>query len=327
MNKNILNPTGSNLKDKSNFSLKKSFLWRNWFIYIVLVFLIILFSILNKNFFSISNFSNIARQAAMVSIIGFGMTFVITSANIDLSVGSLVALVSVIAALSIQSGMGVFLSSVLAILVGLFVGFINGILVTKAKIPSFLVTLGMLGIVRGVALTLTNTKGVPINNDNFKVFWGGGDFLNIPISLVWVVIGFIICIILYSFSVFGKHVKATGGNITATKFSGINTDSVILKSFLLLGFLTAIAGLIMASRIGTGRPEIGNGLELDAIAAVILGGTSLYGGKGSIVKTFIGALIITIITNGLIILGVGFSIQQVIKGAIIIGAASISEKN
>jgi ribose transport system permease protein len=315
-------PSGS-LKEDSD----KKVSWRSWFIYIVLVVLIILFTFLNKNFFSLSNFGNIARQAAMVSIMGFGMTFIITSANIDLSVGSVVALVSVISAFCIKWGFGVILSSLAGIVTGLLVGFINGIIVTKVKIPSFLVTLGMLGIARGTALTITGTKAVPLYSKTFKVVWGSGTIGGMPIALLWVLGMLIFTYVLYNYTIYGNHVKATGGNIVAARFSGINTDKIVIRSFLLIGFCTAIAGLILTSRIGTGRPEIGAGYELDVIAAVILGGTSLFGGRGSIIKTLVGALIMTVITNGLIILGVDYSVQMIIKGVIIIAAVSLTEKS
>jgi len=299
--------------------------WKDWFIYIVLVVLIIMFTILNKNFFSFSNLGNITRQAAMVSIIGFGMTFLITSANIDLSVGSVVALTGVMSAFTLKWGFGIVGASLVGLFIGVIIGLINGIIVTKVKIPSFLVTLGMLSIARGIALTITGTKAEVIYSKGFKVFWGAGELLHIPIVLLWVVLLLGISVVLYNYTIFGNHVKATGGNVVAAKFSGINTDWVVIRGFLFSGLCTAIAGLILTSRIGTGRPEIGSGLELDSIAAVILGGTSLFGGKGSVVKTLIGALIMTIITNGLIILGVEYSVQMIIKGIIIVAAVSLSE--
>jgi ribose transport system permease protein len=305
---------------------EKKVSWRSWFIYIVLVALMALFTGINRNFFSLSNFGNIARQAAMVSIMGFGMTFIITSANIDLSVGSVVALVSVVSAFCIKWGFGDILSSLAGIATGLLIGFINGIIVTKVKIPSFLVTLGMLGIARGTALTITGTKAVPLYSKTFKVVWGAGTIGGMPIALLWVLGMLIFTYFLYNYTIYGNHVKATGGNIVAARFSGINTDKIVIRSFLLIGFCTAIAGLILTSRIGTGRPEIGSGYELDVIAAVILGGTSLFGGRGSIIKTLIGALIMTVITNGLIILGVEYSVQMIIKGVIIIAAVSLTEK-
>ncbi len=300
--------------------------WRKWFIYSVLFALIILFSILNKNFFSVSNFGNIGRQAAMVSIIGFGMTFLITAANFDLSVGSVVALVSIISASSLEWGLGIAGASLAGIATGTLIGLVNGLIVTKVKIPSFLVTLGMMGIARGAALTITGGSSVTIYSKEFKVFWGAGMLAGIPIALLWVLLILAASYVLYNHTVFGVHVKATGGNIIAARYSGINTDRIIVKSFLIVGFCASIAGLVLTSRLGTGRPEIGNGLEMDAIAAVILGGTSLFGGRGSVINTLIGALIMTIITNGLIILGIEYSLQMIIKGVIIIAAVSVTEK-
>ncbi len=300
--------------------------WRTWFIYIVFAALMALFSMLNSNFFSLSNFGNIARQVAMVSVIGFGMTFLITAANFDLSVGSVLALVSVIAATSMKMGMGIAGASLTGIATGMMVGLINGLIVTKVKIPSFLVTLGMMGIARGAALTLTSGSSVTIYSNEFKVYWGSGFVAGVPIALLWVVLVLVLSYVLYNHTIFGNHVKATGGNIVAARFSGINTDLVIIKCFLIVGFCTAIAGLMLTSRLGTGRPEIGVGMEMDAIAAVILGGTSLFGGRGSIINTLVGALIMTVITNGLIILGIEYSLQMIIKGIIIIVAVSVTEK-
>jgi ribose transport system permease protein len=300
--------------------------WRTWFIYIVLAVLVALFAILKPSFFSLANFGNIARQVSMVAIMAFGMTFVITSANIDLSVGSVLALVSVMSAFALQWGFGILGASAMGIAVGVLFSIISGLIVTKVKIPSFLVTLGMLGIARGIALTITGTKTVNIYDEGFTAFWGAGSLFFLPIALFWVLAVLLAAMLIYRYTIFGNHVKATGGNITAAQFSGINTDSIVIKSFIVLGFCTSIAGLMMTSRIGQGRPDIGSGMELDVIAAVILGGTSLFGGKGSIISTLIGALIMTVITNGLIILGVQYSVQLIIKGVIVVAAVSLSEK-
>jgi len=300
--------------------------WRDWFIYIVLAVLVGLFSIIKPSFFSLANFGNIARQVSMVAIMAFGMTFVITSANIDLSVGSVLALVSVMSAFALQWGFGLLGASAVGIAVGVLISFISGLIVTKIKIPSFLVTLGVLGVARGIALTITGTKMVNIYDEGFKSFWGAGSFFFLPIALFWVLAVLLVAMVIYRYTVFGNHVKATGGNITAAEFSGINTDRVVIKSFIVLGFCTSIAGLMMTSRIGEGRPDIASGMELDVIAAVILGGTSLFGGKGSIVSTLVGALIMTVITKGLIILGVEYSVQLIIKGMIVVAAVSLSEK-
>lgn len=305
---------------------RKKFEWRNWFVYFVLIGLIVAFSLLNKSFLTPNNFESIGRQTAMVSIIAFGATFVITTGNIDLSVGSLVGLVGVVAAMCMRAGMGIPLSSVMGILTGVGFGFANGILVAKAKIPAFLVTLGTMGIARGLALTVTNTKAVIIMNENFTQFWGAGSVGGIPTSILWTVILFLFAIWLYHYTTFGNYVKAVGGNKTAAIYSGVKVDKVTIWVFVLAGFMAAIAGLIMAARLKSGRPEVGSGMELDAVAAVILGGTALSGGRGKMVNTLIGSLIMGVIVNGLIIMGVQTNIQEIIKGIIIIAAVSLSEK-
>jgi len=228
--------------------------------------------------------------------------------------------------LSLIWGFGLFGASMIGILTGVTIGLVNGLITSKAKIPAFLVTLGMLEIARGISLTLTGTRTVVVYNKTFPEIWGAGNIFHIPVSLLWVILFLVICIILYNYTIFGNHVKATGGNPLAAKFSGINTDSIIIRVFVISGFLSGIAGLIMAARLGAGRPEVGSGMELDAIAAVILGGTDLYGGRGSVINTLIGAIIMGVIANGLIIMGLGASIQMIIKGTIIIAAVSLSKK-
>ena len=301
--------------------------WRSWFIYIVLGVLVIAFSLLNRQFFTLNNFKVIAGQTAMVSIIAFGMTFVITAAQIDLSVGSIVGLVGITSTLALQWGVGLAGASLVGILTGTLIGLINGVITAKARIPAFLVTLGMLGIARGIALTVTKTQTVVVYDKSFPAFWGAREIIGVPVSILWVLVFFTLAKILYDSTVFGNHVKATGGNMTAARFSGVKTDRIIIKVLTLSGFLSSIAGLIMAARLASGRPEVGSGMELDAIAATILGGTSLFGGRGSIVNTLIGALIMGVISNGLIFLGLESSIQMIVKGAIIILAVSLSEKS
>jgi len=316
-----------NTKERPVNKLKAGSSWHNWFIYLVLVALVIVFSLLNKHFFSLTNFGVIGRQTAMVSLIAFGMTFVITAAQIDLSVGSIVGLVGMTSTMALQCGCGIFGASIVGMLTGTLVGFVNGVITAKLKIPAFLVTLGMLGIARGISLTLTGTQTVVVYNKAFPAMWGAGAIYGFPASVLWVLLFLAITIIVYDYTVFGNHVKATGGNIIAAKFSGINTDGIIIKVLTISGFLSSIAGLLMTARLAAGRPEVGSGMELDAIAAVILGGTSLFGGRGSIIKTLIGALIMGVISNGLVILGLGSSIQMIVKGAIIIAAVSLSEKS
>jgi ribose transport system permease protein len=313
-------------KKLANTTLRSGLLnWRNWWLYIAFILLIVIFSSLNSNFFSIDNFGNIGRQAAMTAILSFGMTFVLTTANVDLSVGAIIGLTSMVVALSLQWGLGFILSSIIGILVGLTFGLINGVVTTKLKIPSFLVTLGTLSIARGLALTITNSQTVVVYDQTFKNLWGAKEIFHVPASFLWVILFLIIGIFIYNYTIFGNHVKATGGNIISARFSGISTDAVIIKVFLISGFCAGIAGLIMTSRLGAARPEVAEGMELSAIAAVIIGGTSLFGGKGSIIKSLVGALIMTTIINGLIILGVPAGMQRTILGLVIIGAVSLTE--
>jgi ribose transport system permease protein len=181
-------------------------------------------------------------------------------------------------------------------------------------------------IARGLALTVTNTKAVIIINNIFPKVWGAGSFMGISTSILWTALFFGVCIWLYHFTYFGNYVKAVGGNETAATYTGIKVDKIKILVFVIAGFLSAVAGLLMAARLKSGRPEVGGGMELDAVAAVILGGTPLLGGRGKIVNTLVGSLIMGIIINGLIILGVQSNIQQIIKGAIIIAAVSLNNK-
>ena len=303
-----------------------SHLWKSGFVYIVLFALIAIFALISDKFLTLENFAVIGRQTAITAVIAFGMTFVITTAEIDLSVGSIVGLTVMVSTLTLEAGFGPIAAAGAGILVGLFFGFLNGILITKLHIPSFLVTLGTLGIARGIAMTVTNNETIVVYDKGFTNFWGSGEVLGIPNSILWTLLFFILAILLFNFTRFGNYIRATGGNRVAAKFSGINTDRIVILAMVISGFLAAIGGLMMVARINAGRPEVGSDLNLDAVTAVILGGTSLFGGKGSIVKTLVGALIITIITNALIIFGFQINVQMIVKGIIIIAAVSISEK-
>lgn len=305
---------------------KRKFNWRNWFIFIVLIGLLIAFSLLHDSFFSLTNFQTIGRQTAMVSIIAFGATFVITAGQIDLSVGAILGLVGIVAATIMQAGGGPVLASTVGLLLGAGIGLANGLLVAIAKIPAFLVTLGTMSIARGLALTITNTKPLVIMDDSFIEFWGAGSIGGFPTSILWTAIIFFIALWLYRYHRFGNYVKAIGGNKTAALFSGIKVNKQTILVFVLAGLLAAVSALIMAARLKSGRPEVGSGYELEAITAVILGGTLLSGGKGKMPNTLVGSLIVGIIVNGLTILGVQSTIQQVIKGIIIISAVSLGEK-
>ncbi|WP_050181345.1 ABC transporter permease [Domibacillus robiginosus] len=307
---------------------KKSFDWRDYIVYLAFIGVIIYFSVTlhDQGFVSTDNLLNIIRQTAMISLMGLAMTFVISTGEIDLSVGSIAALSSLTAALTIQAGFGMIGGVAIGLGTGLLVGLVNGLLVTKLAIPSFLVTLGTMGTVAGLAMWITDTAPVPIVDATFNFVFGSGDIGPIPILLVWTVLATIIAHFLLRKTSFGRQTLATGGNESAARFSGVKTQRIKLLVFLGSGFMAGFAGLLYAGRMHAGRFTFGEGDELSVIAAVILGGTSLFGGVGTVIGTVIGSLMIGTINNGLIIMGLDVSQQMMIKGLIIILAVAFGKK-
>ncbi|MCK9905539.1 ABC transporter permease, partial [Frankia sp. Cpl3] len=229
------------------------------------------------------------------------MTFVISAAEIDLSVGSIAALSSLTTALAIKAGFGVPGGVAMGLGTGLAIGFVNGLLVTRVAIPSFLVTLGMMGIAKGLAMWITYTAPVPIVNKTYNFLFGSGDIGPIPVLLIWTLLIAVIGHILLRKTAYGRQTLATGGNENAAKFSGVNTAKIKLMVLMGSGMMAGLAGMLYAGRMQSGRFTFGEGDELSVIAAVILGGTSLFGGMGTVVGTVIGSLMIGTINNGLII--------------------------
>lgn len=301
--------------------------WRRYIIYIAFVVVFVLFAIMlaNQGFLSRNNLLNIFRQTATITVIAVGMTFVISCAEIDLSVGSIAGLSSVVSAMAIAN-YG-FVPGILAgLAVGAIVGAINGSLVSLLGIPSFLVTLGMLGIAFGTAQWITNSAPQPILNDVFNGIFGGGDVGPVPGLLVWMAVVVAIGAVVLGRTKFGRQVLATGGNRTAAEFTGVNTKRIKFSVLLISGVMAGLAGMLYAGRLQSGRFQWGSGDELSAIAAVILGGTSLFGGSGTIIGTLFGALLIGLINNGLILAGLESSQQQVVRGVIIILAVALARK-
>ncbi|WP_419875468.1 ABC transporter permease [Candidatus Pristimantibacillus sp. PTI5] len=306
----------------------KSFQWRNYIVYLAFIGVFIYFSatLFEDGFLTSGNLLNIVRQTATISLMGLAMTFVISTGEIDLSVGSIAALSSLTGALALQSGFGLIGGLIAGVGTGLAIGLINGLLVTKAAIPSFLVTLGSMGAVKGMAMWITDTAPIPIINNNFNFIFGSGDIGPVPVLLLWVVVFTIIAHVLLRKTSFGRQTLATGGNENAAKFSGVKTARIKLLVFLGTGVMAGLAGLLYAGRMNAGRFSFGEGDELSVIAAVILGGTSLFGGVGTIIGTVVGALMIGTINNGLIIMGLDVSQQMMIKGLIIILAVVFGKK-
>lgn len=306
----------------------QSFNWRQYIVYIAFVGVLIYFAITlsDDGFLSTNNLLNIIRQTAIISIMGVSMTFVISAAEIDLSIGSIAALSSLTSALALQSGFGILGAIVAGLGTGFFIGVINGLLVTKVVIPSFLVTLGMMGVTKGIAMWITDTSPVPIMNDTFVFFFGSGDIGPIPVLLIWTLAAVIIGHVLLRKTTFGRNTLATGGNQSAARFSGVNVAKTKLYVLIGSGMLAGLAGMLYAGRMHSGRYTFGEGDELSVIAAVILGGTSLFGGVGTVIGTVIGSLMIGTINNGLIIMGLDVSQQMIIKGIIIILAVAFGRK-
>ena len=301
--------------------------WRRYVIYIgfAVVFLFFAITLGDDGFLTGDNLLNIVRQTATVTIIAVGMTYVIAAAQIDLSVGATAGLASVVTAMTIAN-YGVFLGILAGLAVGVVVGSVNGALVAMLKIPSFLVTLGMLGIAAGVAQWITKSAPQPILSDLYNKVFGSGDIGPIPGLIVWMIIVVVIGAIVLAKTRFGRQVLATGGNPVAAKFTGINTTSITFRVLLISALLAALAGMLYAGQLQSGRYQWGTGDELSAIAAVILGGTSLFGGSGTVVGTLFGALLIGLINNGLILAGLDTSQQQVVRGVIIILAVALARR-
>jgi ribose transport system permease protein len=301
--------------------------WRRYVIYIGFVAVFIFFSVLlrNQGFLSGNNLMNILRQTATITVIAVGMTFAISAAEIDLSVGSVAGLSSVMAAMTI-SHWGVIPGILAGLAVGLVVGTINGSLVSLLGIPSFLVTLGMLGIAAGTAQWITNSAPVPILSDSYNLIFGSGNIGPVPVVVIWSATFIVVGVIVLSRSKFGRRVLATGGNRTAADFTGINTKRIKFQVLLISAVVASVAGMLYAGRLQSGRFQWGSGDEMSAIAAVILGGTSLFGGSGTVIGTLVGAVLIGLINNGLILAGLDSSQQQVVRGIIIILAVALAKR-
>jgi ribose transport system permease protein len=308
-------------------SLLKRFEWRQNIIYIgfIAVFLLFAITLGDSGFTNPNNLLNIFRQVATIAIMAVAMTYVIAAAEIDLSIGSIAGLASVVSAMAINS-FGLIPGILAGLLVGAVAGSISGGLVAWLKVPSFLVTLGMLGLVVGVARWITASAPVPIADQTFIAIFGGGDFGPIPGLLVWAILVVAGGAVVMNKTKFGRHVRATGGNLVAAGYTGVNTAKIKFMVLLGSGVFAALAGMLYAGRLQSGRFQWGTGDELSVIAAVILGGTSLFGGRGQVIGSLFGALFVGLINNGLILAGLDVSQQQVVRGAIIIIAVALSRK-
>ncbi|MCF6335082.1 MAG: ribose ABC transporter permease [Spirochaetales bacterium] len=285
---------------------------------LVIAFLIMIFalSLLSDRFLTFQNILNVLRQYSINGIIAVGMTMVILTAGIDLSVGSILGLTAVITADLLHSGIPVVFAIFLGLLLGSSIGLVNGLLITKIKIPPFIATLGMMTLTRGLAFTFTQGKPITGLNEGFR-FIGTGMAGPFPFPVIIAAIVFVAGYIFLKKSRHGENIYALGNNETAAEFSGIPVKRYVTLVYAVSGFLSALAGMILVGRLDSAQPIIGQGYEFDAIAAVVVGGTSFTGGDGSIWGTLIGVLIIAVINNGLNLLDVSSFYEQVVKGVVI----------
>ncbi|MDW1897815.1 ribose ABC transporter permease [Vibrio sp. Vb1337] len=324
----------TNTMSKPTETGNKKLFTKEWLIeqksLIALIFLIVVVSFLNPNFFTVDNILNILRQTSVNAIIAVGMTLVILTAGIDLSVGSVLALCGAFAASMIALEVPVLVAVPTALIAGAALGAISGIIIAKGKVQAFIATLVTMTLLRGV--TMVYTEGRPISTgftdtaDAFAWF-GTGYALGIPVPVWLMVVVFAAAWYLLNHTRFGRYVYALGGNESATRLSGINVDRVKIGVYAICGMLAALAGIIVTSRLSSAQPTAGMGYELDAIAAVVLGGTSLMGGKGRIMGTLIGALIIGFLNNALNLLDVSSYYQMIAKAVVILLAVLVDNKN
>ena len=305
--------------------MAKKFDYKKYTVYISFITVLVVFSIIlrDRGFLSYGNIMNILRQTAMISVAAVGMTFAISAGLIDLSTGSVVAMSALTTALMLRVT-GWIPAAICGLLVGFVSGFLNGIVVAKVRIPAFLVTLGTSSVFAGIARTMTNLEAVPIINANFNFIFGSGDIGPISTLFLWTIVIMILGHILYRKTSFGRAVLAVGGNESTARYSGIKVDQLKLWAMTLCGVAAAFAGILYAGRLNGARYTLGENDNMSVIAAVVIGGTSFSGGKGTIVGTIIGSIVIGMLNNGLLLMGLTVSEQMMARGLIIILAVSLS---
>ncbi|TJX68866.1 ribose ABC transporter permease [Soehngenia saccharolytica] len=295
-----------------------------------LILIIVVVSIISPNFLSKGNLLTVLRQTSINAIIAAGMTFVILTAGIDLSVGSILGFSGAICAYLLTNGTNVFISFLAAILVGALFGLFNGVVITKGKVQPFIATLATMILLRGATMVFTNGKPIAVKGESatrMLRYIARGEILGIPVAVIMMIIIFAICYHILHNTKYGRHIYAVGGNEQAALLSGVNTDRVKMLAYMISGILASIAGIIVLARLSSAQPTAGDGYELDAIAAVVLGGTSLAGGQGAILGTIVGALIIGILNNALNLLDVQSYYQMIVRAIVILIAVLLDRKD
>ncbi len=296
--------------------------WSSLGILAALFIMIILFGSLNSNFFSVRNLGNILRQISIVGICSVGMTLVILTAGIDLSVGSVIGLAAVLGAYMLSSGMAIALAVILTLCIGALAGLLNAFCINVFKIPPLITTLGTMTALRGLIYVITGGRSVYGLPKSFKII-GQGDCGFIPISSIIMVIVFIIGYIILNKTFFGRRIYGIGGNPEVCRLSGVRVKFELTKIYVIAGILAALSGLILMSKVNSGQPSAGDGYEMDIITAVVLGGVSISGGEGKIQKVIIGVIFMGILANGMMMLNIGEYQQRLVKGIVLILAVAL----
>jgi ribose/xylose/arabinose/galactoside ABC-type transport system permease subunit len=280
--------------------------------------LFVFFSLASPFFFNASNLTNLGRQTVLLAVTAFAMTFIILSGEIDLSVGSVVSLISIFVAMALRDSGSIPVAVLVGVGSGVLIGTINGLITVIGRVPSFITTLGMFSAARGIALAVTNAVAIPILNEDYLVLFQEARPLGIAVSVIYAVALFAALHFVLTRTRFGTSVYAVGGSAKAARLSGINVRRVKIEVFALAGGIIGFAAILQIARIGSASPEVARNLELDAIAAVVLGGTSFTGGRGSLIRTIFGVLLIGILNNGMNLMNIDSYFQFIIKGAIIV---------
>ena len=301
--------------------------FRQYAIYFIMLGIFIVFAVFlrDSGFLSAVNIMNIFRQTAMISIMAVGFTFLLASGEFDLSIGSTVALSALVGALALQK-FGIIVAVIAALAVGAVIGVINGILVVKVRMPSFLATIATMGIIHGLARWITHLQAIPVTNDRFTYIFGAGNIGPISTLFIWTIAAVVIGHIVMAKTSFGRKVLASGGNKTAAEFSGINVTNVKWMLFIAMGMIASLAGLLYSGRLHAARYTYGEADLFTVVAAVVIGGNSIYGGKGTVIGALIGSIILGMINNGLILFGFSVDQQVIFRGVIILIAVALSPK-
>lgn len=299
----------------------------------ILAIILIFASVISRDFLSVTNIFNVIRQVSIISILACGMTFVILTGGIDLSVGSILGLsgalcagaLSAVTSWSGSAFLGIVCAILTALIVGTACGFFNGLFITKGSLPPFIVTLATLTLLSGLLLVYTNGAPIRVTDESY-MFIGKGFVLGVPFPILILIVVYALAFFILQYTTFGRRVYAIGGNKEASRLSGIDTSKIETYVYALNGFLAGLGGIILTARLGAAQPTAGSGFELDTIAAVILGGTSLSGGQGFVLPTVVGAIILGVLDNILVLMNVNPFVSDIVKGGVILVAVLIDRK-